>query len=132
MDCLFCKIIAGELPGHKIYEDELFICILDAYPGTVGHSLIMPKRHAADFFALTAQEAAALGTAAQKVAGLLQDRLRPAGLNLLQNNGKAAGQVVMHFHLHLIPRYENDNIRFSHSAPTPSAEQLAQIAKLLE
>ena len=129
--CIFCSIVEGRLPAYIVYEDEYFMAIVDRYPSTKGHVLILPKRHAADLYELNENEAAMLMPLAQKVADKIRSKLDIAGLNLMQNNGKAAGQVVFHFHLHLIPRYENDGvvIKASHTSQTP--EELEQIAELL-
>lgn len=108
MDCIFCKIANGEIPSNKIYEDEDFVAILDLSPATKGHTLVIPKKHYDDFFAMTPEEASGAMQRARKVAGLLKEKLQPDGMNMTQNNGAVAGQTVMHFHLHLIPRYLSD------------------------
>ena len=107
-DCIFCKIANGEIPARTIYEDELFRVILDLSPATRGHALILPKDHFQDLYDLGSKEAAALMLVAQKVATNMKEVLGIDGLNLVQNNGEIAGQTMFHFHLHLIPRYEDD------------------------
>ena len=107
-DCIFCKIAAGEIPSKTLYEDEKFRVILDLGPATKGHALILPKRHAANLFELPEETAAAVMVVAKRLANTMRERLMCDGLNLIQNNGEAAGQTVNHFHLHLIPRYEGD------------------------
>ena len=108
MDCIFCKIANGEIPSNKIYEDDGFVAILDLAPATKGHTLIIPKTHYDDFFAMQPDEAAEAMKRARKVAALLKEKLQPDGMNMTQNNGAVAGQTVMHFHMHLIPRYLTD------------------------
>ena len=107
-NCIFCKIIAGEIPSRTIYEDDDFKVILDAGPASRGHALILPKEHAADLFALSDETAAKVLPLAKKVAARMVEVLGCDGINVLQNNGEAAGQTVRHFHVHLIPRYENE------------------------
>lgn len=110
-DCIFCKIVAGEIPSRTIYEDSLFKVILDVSPATKGHALIIPKEHYADIYGLGDQEAAALFPLAKKLVTKMTDILHCDGFNVMQNNGEVAGQTVHHFHLHLIPRYEDDKNR---------------------
>ncbi|WP_026369607.1 HIT family protein [Kallotenue papyrolyticum] len=108
MDCIFCKIVAGAIPAHTVYEDEQTLAFLDINPATRGHTLVIPKQHAPDLFSVPPEALTATALAAQKVARLLQQVVRPDGLNIVQNNGSAAGQVVMHYHVHLIPRWTGD------------------------
>jgi histidine triad (HIT) family protein len=108
MDCIFCRIIAGEIPSHKVYEDDATLAFLDINPASRGHVLVIPKQHAADLFSLSPDALAATAKTTQTVARLLQRGVRPEGINILQNNGPAAGQVVFHYHVHLIPRWSGD------------------------
>lgn len=107
-DCLFCRIANGEIPSKTLYEDEGFRVILDLGPATKGHALILPKEHATDLFELSDETASRVLVLAKKMAAKMKEKLHCDGLNLVQNNGKAAGQTVSHFHLHMIPRYLND------------------------
>ena len=107
-NCIFCKIVNGEIPSKTLYEDNDFRVILDLGPATKGHALILPKNHAANLYELPEETAAAAMVVAKKVAGMMKEKLHCDGLNLVQNNGETAGQTVMHFHLHVIPRYEDD------------------------
>ena len=107
-DCIFCKIIAGQIPSRTIYEDETFKVILDIEPATKGHALIIPKNHYEDLYDLGEEEAAKVFPLAQKVATKMTERLHCDGFNIIQNNGEVANQTVQHFHLHLIPRYVDD------------------------
>ncbi|WKA55908.1 HIT family protein [Planococcus shixiaomingii] len=104
-NCIFCKIIAGDIPSVKIYEDENVYAFMDIMPLTKGHTLIVPKTHRALVYDLTSQEAADLFAVVPKIAAAIKETFEPAGMNLLNNNGAKAGQSVAHFHLHFIPRY---------------------------
>ena len=109
-NCIFCKIIGGEIPSNTIYEDEEFKVILDISPASKGHALILPNQHYANIYDLPEDLAAKAMILAKKLAGHMTEKLQCDGFNLVQNNGEVAGQTVFHFHLHLIPRYkEGDN-----------------------
>ena len=130
--CIFCEIVAGRLPAFKLYEDDLFIAILDRFPVTVGHTLIIPKFHAADIFGLCEKEAPQIMPLAQKIAGKIKEVLNPDGFNILQNNGKAAGQVVFHYHMHVIPRYKGDGVKINPmSHKDVSEKELEEVAAKL-
>lgn len=109
-DCIFCKIANGEIPSKTLYEDDSFRVILDISPASKGHAIILPKNHAANLYELPDEDAAKIFVVAKKVATVMKDILKCDGLNVLQNNGEAAGQSVFHLHIHLIPRYENDTV----------------------
>ena len=131
MDCLFCKIVAGDLPAHKVYEDERTLAFLDLYPGCEGHTLVIPKRHAEGFFSLDDEDRDAVMATARRVAGALLAETGAEGLNLHQSNGKAAGQVIFHFHLHLLPRWEGDGLKAPWKPREGEAEELAELARRL-
>ena len=126
-NCIFCKIAAGEIPSNTIYEDDSFRVILDLGPATKGHALVLPKNHYADLFEIPEETLAGAAVTAKKVAALMKKTLFCDGLNLVQNNGEAAGQTVMHFHLHIIPRYENDGQHILWNPTSPSAEELVEV-----
>lgn len=105
-NCIFCLLANGVIPTATVCEDEDFRAIFDASPASPGHTLIIPKQHAADLFELPADKAVKAMALAQKLAFAMKEELGCDGLNLIQNNGAAAGQTVMHFHLHVIPRFE--------------------------
>lgn len=126
-NCIFCKIAAGEIPSNTIYEDDSFRVILDLGPATKGHALVLPKNHYADLFEIPEDVLADAAKVAKKVAGTMKEKLSCDGLNLVQNNGEAAGQTVMHFHLHIIPRYENDGQHILWKPTSPSPEELTAI-----
>jgi histidine triad (HIT) family protein len=126
-NCIFCKIAAGEIPSNTIYEDDSFRVILDLGPATKGHALVLPKNHYADLFEIPEDVLADAAKVAKKVAGTMKEKLSCDGLNLVQNNGEEAGQTVMHFHLHIIPRYKNDGQHILWKPTSPSPEELAAI-----
>ena len=133
-DCIFCKIANGEIPARTIYEDDLFRVILDLSPATKGHALILPKEHFQDLYELGQEQATALMLVAQKVGRHMKEVLGMDGLNLVQNNGELAGQTMFHFHLHMIPRYEEDGnqdrLAWNHMDITP--EELDELYHKLE
>jgi len=112
MDCIFCKIISGEIPCSKIYEDDLFIAFLDIRPIRKGHTLIVPKRHFESLFDTPAEESAAIYAVTAKVAAAVRDATKSTGINIIQNNGADAGQEVFHSHIHIIPRSHDDGLKF--------------------
>ena len=130
-NCIFCKIANGEIPSNTIYEDDRFRVILDNGPATRGHALVLPKEHYENLFALPRDEAAAAIGVAQEVSGKLTEKLGADGLNLVQNNGEAAGQTVMHFHMHLIPRYRDDHAHILWEPTDPGAEALKALCEEL-
>lgn len=103
-DCIFCKIVQGEIPCFKIYEDEKILAFEDINPISEGHTLIIPKRHAQDLWELPAEDLTAIHLSSQKIIRAIKKALKPTGVALLQLNGRGANQVVMHYHLHLMPR----------------------------
>ena len=104
MDCIFCKIIAGEIPSYKVYEDDLVLAFLDINPVGVGHTLIIPKKHTLDFETIPESDLENIMHVAKKISKLLCEKLEADGYSLAQNNGIA--QEVKHFHLHIIPKYK--------------------------
>lgn len=107
-DCIFCKIVAGELPATIVAEDERTIAFMDISPATRGHTLVIPRAHAEDLHAISAEDLQACALAAQRLAGRMRERLGADGVNVINSCGAAAWQTVFHFHLHVIPRYVGD------------------------
>ena len=107
-DCLFCKIVAGEIPGTIVAEDERTVAFMDINPATRGHALVVPRRHAKDLGEIPAEDLAAVAAAAQRLAGRAGEALGADGVNLMNSWGPAAWQTVFHFHMHVIPRYADD------------------------
>ncbi len=110
-DCIFCKIVAGEMPATRVDEDERTVSFMDINPGNRGHALVVPKAHAADLGTIGAEDLSACILAAQRLARRARERLGADGVNLLNGYGAAAWQTVFHFHIHVIPRYEGDPLR---------------------
>lgn len=110
-DCVFCKIVAGEIPVHTLYEDAHTLAFLDIHPDAKGHTLVVPKAHATDLLAATPDIIAAVMVTVQKVARALMQSLGAEGFTLGMNNGAAAGQVVFHWHTHIIPRAQDDGLK---------------------
>ena len=130
-DCIFCKLANGVFPTNSIYEDEDFNVILDLAPATKGHALILPKVHADNLYQLPDETAAKAFVLAKKLVTSMTEKLSCDGFNVVQNNGSVAGQTVFHFHMHLIPRYENDGQRISWKPLEVPAEELSQIKDTL-
>jgi histidine triad (HIT) family protein len=107
-DCIFCKIVRGEIPSFKVYEDDRVFAFMDINPISDGHTLIIPKIHAENIWEMTAEDLSAVMAAAKKIAEVIQETLQPEGLACLQLNGRAVNQVVMHYHFHLIPRSKGE------------------------
>ena len=126
-NCIFCKILAGDIPSYKVYEDDDFTVILDAGPATRGHALIIPKEHYRDLYELPEELAARAFVLGKKLIAPLTEILGCDGYNLVQNNGAAAGQTVGHFHLHLIPRYQDDNAGLGWHMGSLEADEAAAI-----
>ena len=110
-DCIFCAIVAGELPATIIAAEERAVAFMDISPATRGHMLVVPRAHARDIHGIAPEDLAACAALAARLAGLARDRLGAAGVNLLNSAGAAAWQSVFHFHIHVIPRYEGDPLR---------------------
>ena len=109
-DCVFCKIIAGQIPSKKVYEDENHFAFLDIFPAGRGHTLVIPKEHYADIHSMPAEVYGGIATAAKKVADLLQTKLNSEGTTIFQMNREAGWQTVFHAHMHVIPRWSNDGL----------------------
>lgn len=129
---IFYKIIHDKAPGYKIYEDENFVVIMDLYPANLGHCLILPKIPAADIFDLNEKSAEGLYPLAKKVAAAIKNATNCDGVNIMQNNGRAAGQVIFYFHLHIIPRFNEDDIRFSTTQKSYDKEMFEEMASKLK
>jgi histidine triad (HIT) family protein len=110
-DCLFCKIVAGEIPATIVAEDDRTIAFMDINPATRGHALVIPRTHARDVHDIDPEDLKAVAAAAQQLAAKVRERLGADGVNLLNSNGSAAWQTVFHFHMHVIPRYDGDPLR---------------------
>jgi histidine triad (HIT) family protein len=128
-DCIFCKIVARELPAQVIAEDERTLTFLDIAPATRGHALVIPKSHAQDLLEISPEDLAAVALAAQVQAKRASERLAADGVNLINSCGKAAWQTVFHFHVHVIPRYHGDPLKLPW---IPSPGSMAEISAAAE
>ena len=131
-DCIFCKIANGEIPSNTLYEDDSFRVILDLGPATKGHALVMPKAHAANIYEISDDMAAKAMILAKKMATKMTEALKCDGFNIVQNNGEPAGQTVFHFHMHLIPRYEGDQVGITWKPGTLTDEVKNEILEKLK
>lgn len=130
-NCIFCKIGSGEIPSYKLYEDDDFKVFLDLSPTTYGHALIIPKEHYANLFELDDTIASKALVLAKKVGTAMMETLHCDGLNLLQNNGEVAGQTMFHFHIHLIPRYKDDNTKIIFNENSLTEENAKKIVEAI-
>ena len=128
-NCIFCKIINGDIPSAVVFENDEFKAILDRFPSNEGHVLIMPKEHCANIFEMDPEKGGRLFALAVKIASAMKEVLGFENMNVLQNNGPVAGQTVNHFHLHLIPRYENDSVNVSWPQMDLTDEQIEEMRK---
>lgn len=125
--CIFCEIIKGNIPSYKVYEDEAYLAILDISQTTLGHTLVMPKKHSANIMEMANEEVGDLMKVVQNVAKKLMKNLNANGCNILNNTNEIAGQSVMHSHVHIIPRYDlNDSISISFKENKFDLEEVAK------
>ena len=127
-DCIFCKIVAGQIPCTKVYEDAACLAFMDINPISPGHTLVVPKKHYEAIGQMSADEAAALFRPIPSLAAAVKEAMKAEALNVLQNNGRAAGQAVAHLHVHLIPRWAGDGLGFRWPAKSADFTVLAQQA----
>lgn len=130
-DCIFCKIVAGELPATIVGEDERTISFMDISPATRGHALVIPREHSADLLSIEREDLTAVALASQRLAGRIKQRLGADGVNLLNSCGAVAFQTVFHFHMHVIPRYEGDSLRLPWVPAAGNSEEIAVAAQEL-
>lgn len=127
-DCIFCKIIKKEIPCYKIWEDDDFLAFLDINPVNLGHTLIIPKKHYENIFDLPINLLEKCGPVIQKVSKAVLGGTKASGLNIGMNNGETAGQLVFHTHFHLIPRFENDELKLWKSRENITEKNLKEIS----
>ena len=130
MDCIFCKIVAGEIPASKVYEDDHFLAFLDISQVTPGHTLVIPKKHARNLLEMTPDETAYLFNIVSRVTKKVEGTTQPQGMNIISNMEEIAGQSVFHTHVHILPRYsQEDDLKIDFIAHEPDFDRLAQLAK---
>ena len=134
-DCVFCRIVAGQIPSTMVYEDEQTLAFMDIGQVNPGHVLVAARRHAANLYELDEGQAEAVARACLKVSKAIKDSFNPEGLSIYQANGKAAGQTVFHYHVHLLPRHAGDGMELTWPVKNPPRETLeayaAQIRAML-
>jgi histidine triad (HIT) family protein len=130
-DCIFCKIVAGEIPAQVIEQDERTLTFMDIAPATRGHALVIPKRHATDLLEIETGELAAVAAAAKRQASRARERLGADGVNLINSCGAAAWQTVFHFHMHVIPRYLGDPLKLPWVPAPGDMDEIAAAAAAL-
>ena len=128
-DCIFCKIAGGEIPSYTVYEDNDFRAIMDISPAAKGHVIILPKQHAADVFELSEELASKIYVVAKKIAAAVKEVIGCDGVNILQNNGEAAGQTVFHLHMHIIPRWKGDSIKITWTSDEANKDMIKEVAE---
>ena len=131
-DCVFCKIVADEIPSHRVYEDDSTIAFMDIGQVNPGHVIVAVKPHAETIFDLTQDQAAAVFRTAHRVATAVKTAFDPEGLTVVQANGEAGFQTVPHFHLHVLPRHTDDGVALTWPAKNPPAAQLAEYAAMIK
>ena len=130
MECIFCKIIDGEIPAIKVLDEELVIAFMDINPSNQGHMLVVPKKHAENIFEISESDLAATVKAVKSCANAVKEALNAEGITVLQLNGKASDQIIPHFHIHIIPRWENDGLPISNwEMKTGDMEEIKDIAR---
>jgi histidine triad (HIT) family protein len=130
-DCLFCKIVAGEIPATRVREDERTIAFMDINPATRGHLLIVPREHATDLLDVGREDLAACASAAKELAATVKEKLEADGVNLLNSCGRDAWQTVFHFHIHVIPRYAGDPLRLPWTPQPGDRDEIAAAAAVI-
>ena len=130
-DCIFCKIVAGDIPSTRVFEDERTIAFMDINPGTTGHLLVIPREHAKDLLEIDSEDLAACAQTAQRMARRVNERLGADGVNLVNSCGSAAWQTVFHFHIHVIPRYAGDPLRLPWQPAPGDRDEIAAAAREL-
>jgi histidine triad (HIT) family protein len=130
-DCIFCKILAGELPSSVVDEDEHTVAFLDIAPATRGHALVVPREHVADLLSASPEDLRAVIVASQRLAARMKERLGADGVNLVNSCGAVAWQTVFHFHMHVIPRYEGDPLRLPWIPAPGDPQEIAAAARAL-
>jgi histidine triad (HIT) family protein len=130
-DCIFCKIVTGELPATIVDEDERTVAFMDISPATRGHALVIPRAHSTDLLSIGAEDLQAVALASQRLARRASERLKADGVNLVNSCGSAAWQTVFHFHVHVIPRYRDDPLRLPWTPAPGDPDEIAAAAEEL-
>jgi histidine triad (HIT) family protein len=127
-DCIFCKVVAGEIPSEVVDSDERTVSVMDINPATRGHVVVMPRSHSENLLTVDEDDLAATMAAVRRVIARMDETLGPAGFNVLNNMGRAAWQSIFHFHVHVIPRYQDDPLQLPWLPEPADPEELASVA----
>ena len=127
-DCIFCKILAGEMPGERVYEDEHTVAFMDINPWTRGHAVVIPREHSRNLYEIPDEDLARTAVAAKRLAERMRDRFGCDGVNLINSCEPAAWQTIFHLHIHVIPRYEDDPLQLPTRPQPAEPEELARVA----
>ena len=127
-NCIFCKVVAGEIPGEVVDSDERTVTVMDINPATRGHVVVIPRDHTENLLAVSEEDLTATMNAARRMVERMRDTLAPAGFNILNNMGRAAWQSIFHFHVHVIPRYEDDPLQLPWLPEPADSDELAAVA----
>ena len=128
-NCIFCKIVNGEIGSNTVYEDDYFKAIMDISPSAMGHVIILAKNHAEDIFEMTEEDLSKALIVARKVARAVKAATGCDGINILQNNGVAAGQTVFHYHIHVVPRFDDDTVKIKWEALSVEMDEISVMAE---
>jgi histidine triad (HIT) family protein len=128
-DCLFCKIVAGEIPSTKIYENDTVLAFLDINPVNIGHTLVIPKSHHTNLYETPDEALAGIMPVVKKVSVAIKETLNADGINIEMNNDPIAGQIIFHSHIHIIPRFEGDGFKHWHGARNYHENEMSEVAK---
>ncbi|SEW38609.1 HIT family protein [[Clostridium] fimetarium] len=131
-DCIFCRLANGDIPTNALYEDDIVKAIFDLSPASMGHIIILPKEHFDNLYSIDEETAAHVFKVATRLAKAIKEALNCDGMNILQNNGEIAGQTVFHFHMHIIPRYLGDNVKFSWNQGKISEDEIKDLKKKIQ
>lgn len=130
-DCIFCKIVQGEIPSYKVYEDDQVLAFLDITPVSQGHTLVVPKEHTENLLTMSEEQIKQIFLATQKIAQKINEVLQPTGINIGMNNQEGAGQIIFHAHVHIMPRYPNDNLKLWSKGYDYKEGEAAELAEKL-
>ena len=131
-DCIFCKIIAGEIPCISLWEDQETLAFMDINPANSGHALVIPKQHWQDVYTIPDEAIGAVAATARRIATAVRTALTPDGINLVQANGPGAAQSVFHFHMHVLPRYSGDELKLNWRLKLGDMDQLKPISERIK
>jgi len=131
-DCLFCKIVSGEIPCHKVYEDKNYLAFLDVNPVNQGHTLVIPKQHSRNILEIDKEALQDMVVIVKQLSEKIKEKLKCDGINIMINNEPEAGQIIFHTHFHIIPRYKSDNLKLWNGKIQQTDDELKKTAELIK